>query len=255
MVVSLEIVYTCIFIIMQTQNVTHIFQDVLDELYQIHLPSKHPFFSRLALFPLEKLRSPDLLGEIYLRYQAACHATRVMVYFIPHLNSPALRVRKLRIISDDDSLSDGNTHHYQLSRAFANMGAKLVIQDEEFGSLDELQKVLDPTTANFVSLVKNIYPQSLGPWCVIEMFAHDWMQALMNALAHSFPLIKQEEYFAECFDQKVEERHAQEAKELTSMILDDSPKLLLPTIEGARIMASELDRFWSGLENLLQDNK
>ncbi|MBW4563561.1 MAG: hypothetical protein KME32_20935 [Mojavia pulchra JT2-VF2] len=240
---------------MQTQNVEQLFQDVLDELYQKYLPSKHPFFSRLALFPPEKLRSPDLLGEIYLRYQAACHATRAMVYFVPYLDSPALRVRKLRIISDDDSLQGGDTHHYQLSRAFANMGAKFSIQDEEFGSLDELQKLLDPTTANFVSLVQKIYPQSLGPWCVIEMFAHDWMQALMNALAYSFPVIKQEPYFAECFEQGVEERHAQEAQELTSLILHNYPKLLTPTIAGAKMMATELDKFWSGLENLLQEHQ
>lgn len=81
-----------------------------------------------------------MLGNLYIRYQAACHATRVMVYCVPHLDSPALRVRKLRIISDDDSLKDGDTHHYQLSRAFSNMGAELLIADEDFGSLDDLQK-------------------------------------------------------------------------------------------------------------------
>ncbi|QIR38060.1 hypothetical protein HCG51_16005 [Tolypothrix sp. PCC 7910] len=236
---------------MHTQNATDLFNEVLDTIYQQYLPSKHPFFSRLAILSPEKLRSPDVLGQIYLRYQAACHATRVMVYFVPHLDSPALRVRKLRIISDDDSLQGGDTHHYQLSRAFANMGAKFIISDEDFGSLDELQKILDPTTANFVSLVQRIYPQSLGPWCVIEMFAHDWMEALMNALSHCFPFIQQEQYFAECFDQGVEERHAQEAKELTTMILDNSPKLLEPTIAGAKMMATELDKFWSGLEDLL----
>jgi hypothetical protein len=238
---------------MQTPNVEQIFQDVLDELYQTHLPSKHPFFSHLALLSPEQLRSPDLLGEIYLRYQSACHATRVMVYFLPHLNSPALRERKLRIISDDDSWQNGGIHHYQLSQAFANLGAKLTILDEEFGSLDELQKYLDPTTANFVSLVQNIYPQSLGPFCVVEMFAYDWMQALMNALAHCFPFIKQEPYFTECFDQGIEKRHAQEAIELTSIILNKSPQLLTPTIEGANMMAIALDQFWSGLDNLLQD--
>jgi pyrroloquinoline quinone (PQQ) biosynthesis protein C len=151
-------------------------------------------------------------------------------------------------------LQEGDTHHYQLSRAFAKMGTKCILQDEEFGSLDELQKLLDPATANFVSLVQNIYPQSLGPWCVIEMFAHDWMQALMNSLAHCFPFIKQEQYFAECFEQGVEERHSQEAKALTSIILRNSPQLLEQTIAGAEQMATGLDRFWSGLEVLLKDN-
>lgn len=238
---------------MQTQNAGQAFHNVLKDIYHEYLPSKHRFFSHLALFPAEKLRSPDLLGAIYLRYQAACHATRVMVYFVPYLDSPALRIRKLRIINDDDSLQNGDTHHYQLSRAFANLGAKFILKDEEFGSLDELQKFLDPTTADFVSLVQKIYPQSLGPWCVIEMFAHDWMEALMNALGNCFPFIKQEPYFAECFNQGIEERHAAEAQELTRIVLHNSPQLLEPTIAGAKLMAAGLDRFWLGLEDLLQD--
>jgi hypothetical protein len=236
---------------MQTQNAEQLFHDCLDELYHKYLPSKHRFFSHLALFPPEKLRSPDLLGQIYLRYQAACHATRVMVYFIPFLDSPELRIRKLKIISDDDSLQNGDTHHYQLSRAFAKMGAKFILQDEEFGSLDQLKIILDPTTAKFVTLVQDIYPQSLGPWCVIEMFAHDWMQALMKALMNCFSFIEKEEYFAECFNQGVEERHSQEAKELTSIVLHKSPNLLETTIADAESMASGLDKFWSGLEDLL----
>jgi hypothetical protein len=239
------------------QNAGKKFQKFLDELYEEHLPSKHPFFYYLAQISAEKLRSPDLLGNLYIRYQAACHATRVMVYFVPHLDSPALRVRKLRIISDDDSLKDGDTHHYQLSRAFANIGANLLIDDEDFGSLNTLQEKLnciDPITANFVALVQDIYPKSLGPWCVIEMFADDWMRALMNGLSHCFPGVKEEPYFAECFSEGVEERHAQEARELSKIILMRSPKLLEPTIEGAKKMASGLDMFWSGLEKLVRDS-
>jgi hypothetical protein len=73
---------------MQTQNAEQLFQDALNNIYHKYLPSKHPFFLTLALSPPAKLRSPDLLGQIYLRYQAACHATRVMVYFVPYLDSP-----------------------------------------------------------------------------------------------------------------------------------------------------------------------
>ncbi|PMB03111.1 hypothetical protein CEN49_24125 [Fischerella thermalis CCMEE 5273] len=240
---------------MQNQDIGMKFSRFLDEIYQMHLPSKHSFFACLAKFPPEKLCSPNLLGNLYIRYQAACHATRVMVYCVPHLDSPALRVRKLRIISDDDSLKDSDTHHYQLSRVFRNMGAELLIADEDFGSLDDLQKKLDPMTADFVSLVQNIYPKSLGPWCVIEMFADDWMRALMNSLSHSFPLIKEEPYFAECFSQGVEERHAQEAREITKFILMRSPELLTPTMEGAKMMATGLDKFWFGLEKLLRDSQ
>jgi hypothetical protein len=53
---------------------------------------------------------PTLLGEIYLVYQAAMHATRAAVYYLPHLDSPALRKRKLRIFVDDDCLPGGDTH-------------------------------------------------------------------------------------------------------------------------------------------------
>lgn len=238
---------------MKTLSSDRLFFQEIDDLYQKYLPSKHPFFQRLATYPHEKLSSPTLLGQLYLRYQAACHATRVMVYLLPYLDSPALRIRKLSIISDDDSLENGDAHHYQMSRAFVNMGATLVIEDEEFGCLEKLKTILDPTTANFVSSVQNLYPLSLGPWCTIEIFAEDWMRALMNSLSNCFPDVKKEPYFADCFAQGVEERHAQEALELTGVVLSHSPHLLNPTLEGAKQMAVELDKFWSGLDNLLKD--
>jgi len=232
-----------------------IFRNVLNELYDKHHPSKHPFFQHLAVFPTEELRSPTLLGELHLRYQAACHATRVMVYHLPYFNSPKLRIRKLRILIDDDGLKDEDTHHYQLTRAFSNIGAELVIEDDEFGDLDKLKKILDPATTKFVSLVQDLYPRSLGPWCVVETLADDWMRALMNSLSVHFPLIKEEPYFADCFDQGIEERHAREALDLTNTILLKSPELLETTIEDARLMAAEIDDFWSGLSFLLRNSK
>jgi hypothetical protein len=238
---------------MKTENVGEVFYEVLDKIHQEYLPSKYPFFKKLAELPHEKLRSPTFLGELYLRYQSACHATRVMIYHIPHLDSPALRVRKLAFISDDDGLEDGDTHHYQLSRAFAHMGASFIIQDEEFGELDELKKFLDPTTSRFVSSVQNLYPTSLGPWCVIEAFADDWMRALMNSLSLCFPSIICEPYFSDCFSQEVELRHARESLKLTKEILSQSPNLLLETIDGAYIMAKELEEYWSGLERMLEE--
>ncbi len=246
---------------MKPHNASDIFSEVLDKLYQDHLPEKHPFFQRLKTFPSEKLCC-SLLGHLHLRYQAACHATRVMVYYIPYLDSPALRVRKLRLINDDDGLENGDTHHYQLTRAFASIGATILIKDEEFGCLDNLKEMRDPATneklldletRNFLSLVQKIYPNSLGPWCVIEKFADNWMRALMNSLSVCFPLIKQEPYFADCFNQGVEERHAQEALKLTNIVLANSPKLLDQTIKDAKIMAIGLDKFWSSMENLLQE--
>ena len=174
-----------------------------------------------------------------------------MIYHLPYLDSPALRVRKLRLINDDDGLEGGDTHHYQLSRAFAKMGTTFIINDEEFGSLDQLMKVLDPTTTHFLSLVKNLYPQSLGPWCVIESFADDWMRALLNSLSDCFPALSEEPYFSDCFEQGIEEHHAQESLDLVGEVLSQSPELLTNTIEGAKKMAAGLDDFWSGLEELL----
>jgi hypothetical protein len=228
-----------------SQKADQMFYRVLDELSQRYLPCAHPFFDKLARFPCEKLCSPRLLGELYLRYQAVCHATRVMIYHLPYLDSPDLRIRKLRIISDDDGIANGDAHHYQLSRAFAHIGAAPVIRDEEFGSLYALQKILDPYTAHFLALVQDLYPRSLGPWCVIETFSDNWMRALKESLSACFPSIKEEPYFADCFDQGVEERHAQEALELTGTILARFPESLEETIEGARQIATGLDGFWS----------
>ena len=45
---------------------------LLDE----HRPSRMPFFRRVASLPFRIASDPDLLGEIYLVYQAAMHATR-----------------------------------------------------------------------------------------------------------------------------------------------------------------------------------
>src|SRR5208282_3272034 len=131
----------------------------------------------------------------------AMHATRAAVYYLPHLDSPALRKRKLQIFIDDDGLAGGDTHHYQLTRAFRNIGAKLVLDDEAFGDADELCQHLDPGTARFVHLAKTLYARSLGSWCAVEVMSDDWMRALANALAVHFPEIVYEPYFAECFAQ------------------------------------------------------
>ncbi len=235
------------------QNAELTFQNYVNKLYQEHLPSQHPFFANLSALSSEKLTCPDLLGHLHLRYQAACHATRVMVYHIPHLDSPALRVRKLQIIKDDDGLINGDTHHYQLTRAFVRIGANILIDDEEFGSLDKLQNILDPITAEFILLVQNLYPKSLGPWCVIEMFADDWMRAIMDSLSKCFPLVKEEAYFNDCFNEGIETRHAREALELTSLVIRQYPELLDATIEGGFLMANGLDKLWSGLNDLLNN--
>jgi hypothetical protein len=116
-----------------------------------------PFFLRLARLPRALASDPRLLGQIHLVYQSAMHATRAAVYYLPHLDRPALRKRKLRIFIDDDGLADGDTHHYQLTRAFRSIGAACLLDDEEFGELGELCHYLEAETAEFVRLA----PQTL----------------------------------------------------------------------------------------------
>src|SRR5438552_13676265 len=110
------------------------FRSAMMALLDKHRPSRMPFFRRLAQLPSTIASDPQFLGEIHLIYQAAMHATRAAVYYLPHLDSPALRQRKLRIFNDDDGLPDGDTHHYQLSRAFRNIGERLLLEDEAVGA-------------------------------------------------------------------------------------------------------------------------
>src|SRR5438270_4675142 len=138
---------------------------------QEHRASRMPFFLRLSGLPRALASDPRLLGQIHLVYQSAMHATRAAVYYLPHLDRPALRKRKLQIFIDDDGLAGGDTHHYQLTRAFQSIGAECVLSDEEFGDPEELCRHLDDETARFVRLAQRLYSRSLGPWCAIEVMS------------------------------------------------------------------------------------
>ena len=216
-----------------------------------HRPSRMPFFKNLAALPREKARDPALLGRIHLVYQAAMHATRAAVYYLPHLDSPALRKRKLQIFVDDDGLPGGDTHHYQLTRAFRNIGASLILEDEEFGDPEELCRHLDLRTAHFVRLAQTLYARSLGAWCAVEVLSDDWMRALAESLSVHFPKIVAEPYFYECFEHGVEERHAEESLSVTRMILSARPKLVAETLRDARVMARALDGVWNRLDEIV----
>src|SRR4030095_15189219 len=137
-------------------------------LVEQHRPSRMPFFRRVAALPFAIVSDPEFLGQVHLVYQSAMHATRAAVYYLPHLDSPALRKRKLQIFVDDDGLPDGNTHHYQLTQAFRSICAKCLLHDEDFGSPKELCRHLNGETARFVRLAQKLYSRSLGPWCAIE---------------------------------------------------------------------------------------
>ena len=197
------------------------------------------------------MADPSFLGQIHLIYQSAMHATRAAVYYLPHLDSPALRKRKLRIFIDDDGLPDGDTHHYQLTRAFLGIGAKCLLDDEEFGEPGELCHYLEAETANFVRLAPRLYARSLGPWCAVEMMSVDWMRSLADAFSVHFPHFRQEQYFADCFSQKIEERHGIEALEVTHMVLKARPELLPQTLHDAKMIAEALDGVWTHLDRIV----
>lgn len=217
-----------------------------------HRPSRMPFFRSLRALDRAVASDPSFLGRIHLIYQSAMHATRAAVYYLPHLDSPALRKRKLQIFVDDDGLPGGDTHHYQLTRAFRNIGAKCVLDDETFGEPEALCRHLDGETARFVRLAQTLYSRSLGPWCAVEVMSEDWMRALADALSVHFPHFADEPYFAECFSELVEERHAEESLSVTQMVLRARPALLTETIENAKIMAEALDGVWTHLDRIVQ---
>src|SRR5689334_2452106 len=162
-----------------------------------HRPSRMPFFRKLAALDHAAASDPSFLGQIHLIYQAAMHATRAAVYYLPHLDSPAMRKRKLQILVDDDGLPGGDTHHYQLTRAFRNIGAQSALGDEEFGDPEKLSRHVNAETLRFVRLARKLYARSLGPWCAVEIMSVDWMQALGGALSVHFPRFIEEPYFEE----------------------------------------------------------
>jgi hypothetical protein len=227
------------------------FTDGIGAIAEHHRPSRMPFFAHLAALPFDPATDPIMLGLVYLNYQAAMHATRAAVYHLPHLDSPGLRKRKLRILVDDDGLPDGDTHHYQLSRMFRGIGAPLLLDDEAFGEPAELSRRLDGETAEFVRLAPQLYARSLGPWCVVELLSVDWMWALAEALAVHFPAVRNEPYFADCFSAMVEERHATEAIEVTRTVLAARPELVSDTLRDAAIMAGALDGVWRQLDRIV----
>jgi hypothetical protein len=228
------------------------FPDAIIAMFERHRPSRMPFFGRLAAMPRSAAADPRFLGQIHLIYQSAMHATRAAVYYLPHLDSPALRKRKLQIFIDDDGLQGGDTHHYQLTRAFRHIGAKCVLEDDEFGDPEELFRYLAGETAHFVLLARRLYARSLGPWCVVETMSVDWMRALAEALSVHFPQFKHEPYFEECFSHMVEERHAAEAIEVTQLILRARPELLAETLRDASAIAEALDGVWTQLDRIVQ---
>ncbi len=78
------------------------------------------------------------------------------------------------------------------------------------------------------------------------------MRALADSLAVQFPEFKHQPYFADCFSQEVEERHAAEAIGVTQSVLRVRPELLRVTLRDARIIARALDGVWTHLDRIVQ---
>jgi hypothetical protein len=230
-----------------------VFPSMIRSLLKEHRPSRMPFFRHMANLPFPVASDPVLLGQVHLIYQSAMHATRAAVYYLPHLDSPALRRRKLRILIDDDGLPAGDTHHYQLTRAFLNIGAKSLLADEEFGDLEKLGDHLDAETVHFVRLARELYGRSLGPWCAVEVLSVDWMRALAEAISVHFPEFINEPYFRECFSQRIEERHADESLAVTQIVLKGRPELLPETLRDAGMMAEALGGVWAHLDRIVRN--
>ena len=84
------------------------------------------------------------------------------------------------------------------------------------------------------------------------MLSVDWMRALAEALSVHFPQFIRQPYFEDCFSQRVEERHAEEALAVTQMVLRQRPGLLGETMRDAKMMAEALDGVWNHLNRIVQ---
>jgi len=60
-----------------------------------------------------------------------------------------------------------------------------------------------------------------------------------------------EPYFAECFSEGVEERHAEESLAVTEMVLKARPELASATLKDAKIIAEALDGVWTHLDRIV----
>jgi hypothetical protein len=69
------------------------FPVAISMLAEQHRPSRMPFFRNLAALDHAAASDPSFLGQIHLVYQAAMHATRAAVYYLPHLERAGRSIR------------------------------------------------------------------------------------------------------------------------------------------------------------------
>lgn len=230
------------------------FERAVDDLLRTHRPSKHPFFDKLVGAGARAVEHVEFLDGLYRRYQSAMHATRVMIYHVPHLDAVDLRMAKLRILSDDDGLAYGDNHQSQLRRTWEYlMRSPPSLDDDQLAGLDALKTIVDVHTAAFISTVQNIYPLSLGPFVTIESMADEWIGLLFRAMKPHCRDLEQTDYFRENLFKGVEVTHKNEARRLASVVFERWPEFEPAAEAGALQMAVALNDFWAGCENWLED--
>lgn len=230
------------------------FANAVDELLRKHHPANHPFFRKLRKRGREAVANIAFLDGLYLRYQSAMHATRVMVYFLPHLDAVDLRMTKLHILADDDGLAERDNHQYQLRRTWEYlMRQPPSLADTALAGLEELKTSVDPFTANFIAATQSLYPRSLGPFVIVESLADEWIGALLDALGPHCPGLDRTAYFRDNLFRGVEVEHRNEARRLASAVFDRWPEHEPEAEVGASQMAIALDDLWHGCELLLED--
>jgi hypothetical protein len=234
------------------QSLAAKFASLIQRIAADHDPGLAPFFHRLRELRGPVAGDPEMLGQIYVVYQAAMHALRAGAYLLPHLDGPATRPRKLRQLVEVDGLPGGDSRHQQVARLFASMGARLPLGDEAFGSAHQMCRHQDPETARFAQLASTLYARSLGAWCVMETMAPVWRRAFADALSVHFPTAREHPCFADGATGETEERHAEEALDLTGAVLTARPELYSETVLDARLMADALDGVWHRLDTIVR---
>ena len=162
------------------------FPAAIKSIAEQHRPSRMPFFVPGGSARVGREQSvasrPDPSG---IPVGHACDTCGGLL--LPHLDSPAMRKRKLQIFIDDDGLPGGDTHHYQLTGRSGTSAPSVFSKMKSSATRSSLCRHLDKETAHFVQLASSLYARSLGPWCAVEVMSDDWMRALANALAVHFP--------------------------------------------------------------------
>lgn len=230
------------------------FRTLMNRLFVEYKPSNHAFWTHLKdPASRQAVQDPEFLSQLYIRYQAAMHATRASVWFTPNLDTPRLRQRKAAIIVDDDTVDGDETHHAMLEKLFVFLGADPIPHETRFGDLDTLKEFLDEDTYAFCAAAWRLYVQSTGAWSIFEVLSDNWQSSLYDSLAPHFSTeLKDQVYFEEISFGQIEILHMLETVSLTEDVLHRKPHLLQGTMDDAVEMCEWTLKLWDNFDSLLQ---